>query len=1455
MKGDFTRDTFRPERHYDGVRMQQGRVQLDADWNEQVDIETRRDRSAAADIIGPAGVPKFDDGFRIEALPASLAPDFAIASGRLYVDGILCDRSAATTITFPAGATDQVTVAERRVAGHDWQVGERVELWTPDARQMATVLAVDADGAALTLSEDVSAFHAAPGPVRLRRLFTYLTQPDLPDPPDPAPASGGWQLVYLDVWDRSVSAVEDPDIREVALGGPDTATRVQTVCQVKVRPLDAPITCEEARSFLPAASRGRLTNKVESVPDPKDPCILTGGGGYHGLENRLYRVEIHDGGDVGTATFKWSRDNGSVLFSIEDFVAGDPDVVQLKRLGPDEALGLRPGDWVEVLDDTVDLHGAAGTMAQIVDGGIDEAARRVTLSVDVTAHAGKGHPRLRRWDRDLSGAGPAAVGGLFATGADIALEDGISVSFTGAGFQTGDYWVFPARTATADIEPLAEAPPQGIIRHRAPLALIQWRENDGEWQVGQVIDCRDLFPPLTNICAEDVCFDNSACQLPEVETVQDAIEALCGAHDMSFHNKRLHGWGIVCGLQVVCGPNDGERRRNVTVRPGYAIDCEGRDIELRDNRPLDVLQLASDAGISLDSGEVCLTVAKGPQGEPLIEAQPFDPEWNTRKGVLEGSLLNDFLGECVQPLVDAFGKAAEPPNPNALVTATDRVTIALANLFVQVFDPANGRFVYLSRKEHDIMARLNELLPGILDSETFCAMDVSGADFPPYPFDDVNAATLFGKGMHQRLRLHPDGKTAYTIGSDSAIHVYDLGNEEMVARITFPGAGRPVVQDVAFSADGQRLFATALVNGTDTLYAVADIANDHTWGTPVLLPGIQLVTLGTTPTLPDRLFAVGKGRGLFGLDAGDAPNPRLLTDAQGNEIAFNATGSLEIAGKPSIAFVTISQAGVAQGVYDSVRAILLDGERRTTRDFPLVDPETNQPLTGRDGLLALGFGSANLAVNRFNSGAFIVAADAPDGSKMLLLYGLTEADRPTGVVRNLENSPLHLAFNPNLRDPQTESSLLVVAFEESYRLGFLRLGDMQMLPEEILRWPVQMGPSSIAYAPDGENLYVLNRNSNTINRIGAEAMSPRTPFDLATLTRYRAALLRVLLHYTGAAFQHLKDCLCERLLVDCTVCNEKDRVYLGCVELRNGQVYKICNLTHRRYVKTFPTVEYWLSLVPLFPMIGQAVTRFCCAAAPSLEGLVRGRFVGAFNEAPDVGPSVRPNRLASLVHAFRDPSARERLLARSGGLRVAGGLLSDWVTEGAAVRPAGRPRPLDVVGQPLNTVRERLRDANVTVDEVQPYDPATGLGAIVRLASLPDTLPAGTRVRLFEENGVVKDLALAPEAAPGVDALRDQVAGLQAAMADAPNLLNALNAREAEYAALRQQLADAQGQIGQREQEIAALRTEVQTVRTEQARLAASVSPDAMSALNERLKSLDDFRTRVLRRNPELGGG
>ena len=128
---------------------------------------------------------------------------------------------------------------------------------------------------------------------------TYLTQPFYPAPPALDPVEGRRDLVYLDVWQRHVTALEDPHIREVALGGPDTATRLQTVWQVKVAQ-DVPRTaqCCDCPRLPGLEARGRLSARLTPVPPSDDPCVIGPGAGYRGLENRLYRVEIHDEGEA-----------------------------------------------------------------------------------------------------------------------------------------------------------------------------------------------------------------------------------------------------------------------------------------------------------------------------------------------------------------------------------------------------------------------------------------------------------------------------------------------------------------------------------------------------------------------------------------------------------------------------------------------------------------------------------------------------------------------------------------------------------------------------------------------------------------------------------------------------------------------------------------------------------------------------------------------------------------------------------------------------------------------------------------------------------------------------------------------------------------------------------------------------------------------------------------------------
>ena len=70
MKGDFSRSTFDPHKHYTSVRLQQGRVQLDADWNEQADILLHLIATQLKDLLGPGATSATEPGFAITLEPA-----------------------------------------------------------------------------------------------------------------------------------------------------------------------------------------------------------------------------------------------------------------------------------------------------------------------------------------------------------------------------------------------------------------------------------------------------------------------------------------------------------------------------------------------------------------------------------------------------------------------------------------------------------------------------------------------------------------------------------------------------------------------------------------------------------------------------------------------------------------------------------------------------------------------------------------------------------------------------------------------------------------------------------------------------------------------------------------------------------------------------------------------------------------------------------------------------------------------------------------------------------------------------------------------------------------------------------------------------------------------------------------------------------------------------------------
>lgn len=632
MKGDFSRTTFDAARHYSGVLMQQGRVQLDADWNEQLAIQRHRDYTEAEDVIGECGAPKHDAGFRIE--PAPDGADLIVHPGRFYVHGRLCELEATPVAAAFVSAT-QVTVERWFVDGGAFAAHQYVELSASDvASAVARIQTTDEANLLLTFSSSVAAFQTATG-LRVRRLLTYLTQPDLPDPAYASPSQppaldlpDGNYIAYLDVWPRHMTALDDDLIREKALNGPDTATRVKTLWQVKLwpgpedgAPLPGDTNCgTEVAGWeeLTAPPSGRMSARAEPGAEP-GPCVLPPSAGYLGLENQLYRVEIHEGGELGTHTvsFKWSRDNGSVVKAIQPIPNTTDFTVET---GPDDVLGLANGQWVEQGDDAIDLNAIARSLFQFQRDPVTGAVS-LSFPVDETRH-----PKLRRWDSAdvVTIQWPPQGDGW------IALENGVQVRFEAGTYRTGDYWLIPARTVLGDVEWPADAageplalPRRGIQHHYCRIGVVEVSGTTIE-----VEDCRPIFPPLNELKTAYSCctftVGDGVHHVGDYALIQEAVNHLpaeggqiCIFPGTYTENVVLDGLSNVqikgCGdrTRIVAGPPGGNGLAQAVFHliSSHGVRIESLAVEAAETAP-GILADGEQPNVGLTVEKVSVKAAK-----------------------------------------------------------------------------------------------------------------------------------------------------------------------------------------------------------------------------------------------------------------------------------------------------------------------------------------------------------------------------------------------------------------------------------------------------------------------------------------------------------------------------------------------------------------------------------------------------------------------------------------------------------------------------------------------------------------------------------------------------------------------------------------------------------------------------------------------------------------------------
>lgn len=338
--------------------------------------------------------------------------------------------------------------------------------------------------------------------------FTYETQPEWRNPDAVKPGSfPARELVWLELIEQEVSAIEDSALLEPALGGPDTAARLRIIQRIRRGAtnaancgdaLSSQITAWSNAGFTFDANTRRLlpksTLKVTlGLPNVSpNACDPVSKGGYVGAENQLVRVRIS-----APNKLTWAYDNASAIYKVDHY-SGDRKKLTLKNAPVDDAHRPKAKHLVELLRGSVPLPNGEfvaegfGPLVEM-DAEFDPDGLVLSLKNALPNDYSILNDRplfVRIWQEEKT----------FAVNTSVALgTDGINVTLAGSQFVPGDFWTFAVRPLVpADVYPArykAFQPPEGPRRWATPLAVLDWTSATA----GSVSDCREVFDNLVEL--------------------------------------------------------------------------------------------------------------------------------------------------------------------------------------------------------------------------------------------------------------------------------------------------------------------------------------------------------------------------------------------------------------------------------------------------------------------------------------------------------------------------------------------------------------------------------------------------------------------------------------------------------------------------------------------------------------------------------------------------------------------------------------------------------------------------------------------------------------------------------------------------------------------------------------------------------------------------------------------
>jgi hypothetical protein len=253
--------------------------------------------------------------------------------------------------------------------------------------------------------------------------------------------------------------------------------------------------------------------------------------------------------------------------------------------------------------------------------------------------------------------------------------------------------------------------------------------------------------------------------------------------------------------------------------------------------------------------------------------------------------------------------------------------------------------------------------------------------------------------------------------------------------------------------------------------------------------------------------------------------------------------------------------------------------------------------------------------------------------------------------------------------------------------------------------------------------------------------------------------------------QYLKDCLFDHFLVRCPPGDQEQTIYLASVSIRDSRVYKVCNFSRRHYVKSFPTVGYWLSAVPVLRLLKQHFADLACMVLPEYFSRL------SVKDDSQAGDRVSVQQLEQLIawSQSTDLPGRWREVRHRNTVAADAARVAIRSARPQPVTPGGRRIvSSEIVGQPVDRVSQTLAERGVTV-RTEPFRPTIGVRAVGDLTALFRDAEPGDEITLYEAEGNVRYFAVskglrvpppspAPPAAPE-PALADRVAALEQELA------------------------------------------------------------------------------------------